>query len=148
MKGDATALVHKAHEHNVSVLMNMQPAMIAALAGWDNYTLALANGTARELGARAVALAASKAGYDGLCLDIEVNAESNRDALSNFTGMVRGMLHPGALLTFGVGSTVYLNGSKAGGPFFDYVALARACDWFFVMGYSTCSTPHTGMTSS
>lgn len=138
MGGNASALICEAHTHSVPVLVNIQPAAVAVLAGWDNFTLSLANTTARSLAAFAVARSAQKAGYDGVCLDIESNLASNRDALSDFTAKVRSnlrSLNPHALLTFGAGSAIYLGGSKGAWPFFDYVALASHVDWFFVMGY-------------
>ena len=186
MKGNASALICTAHSHGVAVLVNVQPAAVAAFGGWVNYTNDLANASSRERAAIAIAASTHLSGYDGVVLDIESNDPRNRDAVSSFAATVRARLrerNPHATLVFGTGSTVYLNGSKGAWcaisspdsksvvltenvmvrfdytsllfssfflalsffllksrprrPNFDYLALSKHVDWFFVMGYGT-----------
>ena len=92
MKGNASALICTAHSHGVAVLVNVQPAAVAAFGGWVNYTNDLANASSRERAAITIAASTHLSGYDGVVLDIESNDPRNRDALSSFAATVRARL--------------------------------------------------------
>ena len=84
-------------------------------------------------------------GYDGINLDIESGAQSDRDALTAFTGALADALHAiGARLTVDVSPKIREVANHPRSSFYDYEALAQKADTVLVMAWGlhwTTSAP-------
>jgi spore germination protein YaaH len=74
--------------------------------------------------------------YDGISLDLESGAASNRDALTRFVRDLAGRLHAaGRQLSIAVSPKSADNPTHPRSGIFDYPALAASADWIFVMNW-------------
>jgi spore germination protein YaaH len=84
-------------------------------------------------------------GYDGVSLDFEAGAATDRDALSSFVEELTARLHAmGKLLTIAVSPKAKDIPNHPRSGIFDYPRLSRAADWLFVLGWGlhwTTSAP-------
>jgi spore germination protein YaaH len=84
-------------------------------------------------------------GYDGINLDFEAGAPSDRAALTSFTASLADALHAaGARLSMDVSPKVKDVPNHPRSTFFDYAALARSADTILVMAWGmhwTTSAP-------
>ncbi|HEX5145698.1 MAG TPA: glycosyl hydrolase family 18 protein, partial [Conexibacter sp.] len=75
-------------------------------------------------------------GYDGVSIDFETGAASDRDALSSFVEELAGRLHrAGKLLTIAVSPKARDSLTHPRSGIFDYPRLSQAADWVLVMAW-------------
>jgi spore germination protein len=75
-------------------------------------------------------------GYDGISIDFEAGAASNRAALTSFIAELGRRLHAsGRLLSMAVSPKSSDNATHPRSGIFDYAALAPNVDWIFVMNW-------------
>lgn len=73
-------------------------------------------------------------GYDGISLDLEAGAGSDRAAMSSFVSELAARLHShGKLLTLAVSPKTWDNPTHPRGGIFDYPHLSQDADWLVVM---------------
>jgi hypothetical protein len=78
----------------------------------------------------------SRYGYDGISLDLEAGAASNRAALTSFVAELGRRMHAaGRLLSIAVSPKAADNLTHPRAGIFDYAALAPSVDWLFVMNW-------------